>query len=59
MIGLGMCFSPMRKLRRERSVCAPQKSIGWHLDGTERVSLSVRVLVTLDDPMTYGHHAVV
>jgi hypothetical protein len=37
---------------------APQ-SIGWHLDGTERVSLSVRVLVTLDDPMTYGHHAVV
>jgi hypothetical protein len=58
MIGLGMRSSPMRKLRRERSVCAPQKSIGWHSMGPN-VSLSVRVLVTPDDLMTYGHHAVV
>jgi hypothetical protein len=43
MIGLAMRSSPMRKLRRERSVCAPQKSIGWHLDGTERVAFGARL----------------
>src|ERR1700730_7989557 len=43
MIGLGMCFSPMRKLRRERSGLAPQKWIGWHLDETERVACGARL----------------
>src|SRR3981081_409749 len=43
MNGLGMRSSPMRKLRRERSVCAPQTSIGWHLDGTERVAFGARL----------------
>src|SRR5437660_11056138 len=55
-IGLGMRSSLMRS--GTFGLRAPQ-SIGWHLDETERVSLSVRVLVTPDDPRTYGHHAVV
>ena len=48
MIGLGMRSSPMRKFRRERSVCAPQsRSAGTSMG--PNVSLSVRILVMSDD----------